>query len=153
VKGCRHLMNKRTRGLLACAAVALVLSLGSQAFAQTVFGEKLGFVPVNNANRATITGTGWVRATLTGMTLVVEGEFWNLSSPATVAHIHLAPRGQHGPVVLPLQVPNATSGTISGTFTLTDAQLAELLAINLYVNVHSELSPRGEVRAWLVPAE
>jgi len=146
-------MNMRTRAVLACVAVALALSLGSQAFAQTVFGEKLGFVPVNNTNRATITGTGWVRATLTGMNLVVEGEFWNLSSAATAAHVHFAPRGQNGPVALPLQVTNATSGTISGTFTLTEAQLAELLAVNFYVNVHSELSPRGEIRAWLVPAE
>jgi len=127
-----------------------------QAFGQTVFGEKMGFVPINNQNRANITGTGWVRATLTGSTLVVEGEFSNLASPVTVAHIHLAPRGQRGPVVFPLAIDadeGGRSGRISGTFELTAAHLTELLAINLYANVHSESSPAGEIRAWLVPVE
>jgi hypothetical protein len=148
-------MSTRLRGKTMVLAAALALALiGTQASAQTVFGEKLGFVPINNTNRETITGTGWVRATLTGSTLVVEGEFSNLSSPATNAHIHLGARGQTGPVVFPLEyTAGATSGTISGTFELTEAQLTELLAINFYVNVHSELSPRGEIRAWLVPVE
>jgi hypothetical protein len=147
-------MNMHIRRSIVTALVALFLATGSQAFAQTVFGDKLGFVPINPANRDNIKGTGWVRATLNGRTLVVEGEFSNLSSPITNAHVHLAPRGQNGPVVFPLQfTAGGTSGTLSGTFELNDEQLAELQAINLYVNVHSELSPRGEIRGWLVPIE
>jgi hypothetical protein len=137
-----------------CIVFTLFIALGvMHAAAQTQFGDKLGFVAVNNSNSPTITGTGWVRATLDGSTLTVEGEFENLSSQATNAHIHLAPPGQHGPVVLPLEFTQATSGTLSGTFELTDEQLSELLAMNFYVNVHTELNPGGEVRAWLMPIE
>jgi hypothetical protein len=144
-------MKKAARILCGLTIVGTLL-LGSAATAQEVFGEKLGFVPVNNSIRENITGTGWVRATLTGMTLVVEGEFSNLSSRATAAHIHLGAPGQNGPVVLPLVLSGEREGTISGTFELTEAQLTELRATRLYVNVHSENSPGGEIRAWLVPA-
>lgn len=134
-------------------AVALLALAASQAQAQTVFGDKLGFIAVNNTNRENVSGTGWVRATLDGNTLVVEGEFENLSSPIVAAHIHLAPRGQHGPVLFPLEYSGTTEGTLSGTFTLSEAHLEALRAINFYVNVHSEKSPDGEIRAWLVPIE
>ena len=147
-------MSRFRRGAVACLVASLLLGLGAMhASAQTVFGEKLGFVARNNSNQNNVMGTGWVRATLDGMTLVVVGEFENLGSMATAAHIHLAPPGQHGPVVFPLEFTAGTSGTLSGTFELTEALLAELMAVNLYVNVHSELSPRGVIRAWLVPVE
>lgn len=138
--------------MLTGLVVVATMVLGGFASAQEVFGEKLGFVPINNSNRANIAGTGWVKATLTGTTLVVEGEFRNLASRATAAHIHLGAPGQNGPVVLPLVLSGEREGTISGTFDLTEALLTELRAMRLYVNVHSESSPAGEVRAWLVPA-
>jgi hypothetical protein len=149
-----HLMRLKRFAAWIATVVALVATMAvTQALAQSVFGDKLGFVARNNANQQTILGTGWVRATLDGNVLVVEGEYSGLGSPATAAHIHLAPPGQHGPVVFPLEFTAAAEGTLSGTFELSDAQMAELLAHNFYVNVHTEANPGGQIRAWLMPIE
>jgi hypothetical protein len=149
-----HLMRFKRFATRLAVVAGLVATMGmTQALAQSVFGDKLGFVARNNANQETILGTGWVRATLDGNVLVVEGQYSGLGSPATAAHIHLAPPGQHGPVVFPLEFTAAADGTLSGTFELNDAQLAELLAHNLYVNVHTQANPGGQIRAWLMPIE
>lgn len=138
------------RAALLGAIVAFGFSI-SIALAQNgeVFGDKLGFVPVTNATAGTISGTGWVSATLEGNTLTVRGSFEGLSSSATAAHIHMAAPGQNGPVIIPLEVTNDTSGEITGNAELNEEQLQQLRDHHLYVMVHSEDNPGGELRAWL----
>ncbi len=51
----------------------------------------------------------------------------------------------------PLIAIGATSGNVAGTATLSDAQEADLLAGNLYLNIHSGTFNGGELRANLVP--
>ena len=82
---------------------------------------------------------------------------------ATVAHIHEAPVGANGPVIVPL-VKTANGPVIvplvktadgmfavpAGTL-LTPSQHASYQAGNLYVNVHSAAYPAGEIRAQLKP--
>lgn len=145
-------MKSSCRAELLGLITVLVLVGISVAFAQDseVFGDKLGFVPITNATQGTISGTGTAIGTLNGNTLVIEGIFEGLSSPATAAHIHIAPPGQHGPVVFPLEVSNDTSGEITGTADLTDEQLQTLRDNNFYVMVHSQDNPGGELRAWLM---
>jgi hypothetical protein len=48
---------------------------------------------------------------------------------------------------------DAASGTISGTFTLTSIQLADLEKGRLYVQLHSEKAPDGNLWGWLLPQE
>jgi hypothetical protein len=147
-------MSRFHRTAILSMVAIMVFGFGvMNASAQSVFGDKLGFIARNNSNQATVLGTGWVRATLNGSTLSVEGEFEGLGSPATVAHIHFAPPGQHGPVVFPLEIEGETEGTLSGTFELTQDQLDALAAGNFYVNVHTEANPGGQIRAWLMPIE
>jgi hypothetical protein len=69
--------------------------------------------------------------------------------PATAAHIHRAPAGVAGPIVVPLAAP--TSGSSSGCVS-TDREL--VLAIikdpgAYYVNVHNPAFPAGAVRGQL----
>lgn len=69
---------------------------------------------------------------------------------ATAAHIHEAPPGVAGPVVVGLTAPNA-SGTSSGCVTVTRALALEILRDpgDYYVNVHNAVYPAGAVRGQL----
>jgi hypothetical protein len=46
-----------------------------------------------------------------------------------------------------------TSGTISGTIELTKEQVEDLAAGRLYVQLHSEKAPDGNLWGWLLAAE
>ena len=70
-------------------------------------------------------------------------------APATAAHIHIAPAGVAGPVVVPLTPP--TSGFSSGTVNV-DPELIKAIRQNpeaYYVNVHTAEYPAGAVRGQL----
>ncbi len=70
--------------------------------------------------------------------------------PATAAHIHEAPAGTAGPVVLALTKPNA-DGVSSGCATVSRELADELAAdpADYYVNVHNASFPGGAVRGQL----
>jgi hypothetical protein len=76
----------------------------------------------------------------------------NIPGDTTAAHIHIAPKGQPGPVVQPLAfTPGEENGVIGrGTFTnkaLLDAIQADPQAY--YVNVHSTVCGSGVIRGQL----
>ncbi len=60
-----------------------------------------------------------------------------------------------GPNVLDLAVAktDATSGTLSGSLDLTAIQVADLEKGRLYVQLHSEKAPDGNLWGWLLPQE
>jgi hypothetical protein len=70
---------------------------------------------------------------------------------ATAAHIHLAPKGQNGPVIIPLVKTGENVWSVPGNTVLTSAQFDAFRSGNLYVNVHSAANPNGEIRAQLKP--
>jgi hypothetical protein len=47
----------------------------------------------------------------------------------------------------------ATSGTLSGNLELTSIQVADLERGRLYVQLHSEKAPDGNLWGWLAPQE
>ena len=70
---------------------------------------------------------------------------------ATAAHIHMAPPGQNGPVILPLVKLNDNTWVVPSNSTLTADQYSAYLAGNTYVNVHSDANKGGEIRGQLKP--
>lgn len=90
---------------------------------------------------ATLTKSG------TGGALAWRLTFNGLSGPAIAAHIHVAPRGQAGPVRVPLCAPCSSGAT--GTASVDAAVLEALEADRAYVNVHTVINPAGEIRGQL----
>ncbi|MEO0972880.1 MAG: spondin domain-containing protein [Pseudomonadota bacterium] len=105
-------------------------------------------------------GSGRSRAIATaGETLRVLVGTQDLSGPITMAHLHLAQAGVNGPVIADL------GAGISGdnvNITITEADLVdalagadletligEMAAGNVYVNIHTDAYPAGEVRGQL----
>jgi hypothetical protein len=71
-----------------------------------------------------------------------------LSGPATAAHIHgPAEPGKNASPAVPFQ--NAGVNPITGSATLTDAQVADLNDGKYYVNIHTAANPGGEIRGQI----
>jgi hypothetical protein len=107
--------------------------------------------------QATVSGSGSVSAVLAGTRLTITGTFDGLKSPATIAQIHKGPvKGVRGPSVFDLTVSpgtGGTGGTLSGTVTLTAVQVTDLEKGRLYVQLHSEKAPDGNLWGWLLLPE
>jgi hypothetical protein len=134
-------------------AITIVLALTALVYAQNAqtFKARLSPMPVDATNQAGTTGLGAVTAVLAGTKLSVSGTFSGLQTPATIAKVHVGPKGISGPGVLDLTVTKATSGTLQGELMLTSAQVEHLKRGRLYIQIHSEKAPDGNLRGWLLP--
>lgn len=97
----------------------------------------------------TTPGTGKGTFTLDTATkkLTYHVTYSGLTGPAKAGHIHgPALPGANAGVVVPFA--KATS-PIDGTATLTDAQMADLMAGKYYVNIHTAKNPGGEIRGQI----
>jgi Cu/Zn superoxide dismutase len=76
-----------------------------------------------------------------------DGFITGLTSAITGAHIHMAGPNANGDVVIDLSASIEANGRVAGMFPLDDETLIEaFLTGNLYVNVHTEDNPAGEIR-------
>ena len=92
-------------------------------------------------------GTGSFRVAEDG---TITGAVTTEGIQGTMAHIHQAPKGQNGPVIVPL-TKNGDTYSVPAGKKLTPAQMDALKTGNLYVNVHSDKYKGGEIRAQLQP--
>ena len=135
----------------ACLAVAL-LAITALAQAPSTFKARLSPVPLDMSMFDTIAGIGQATATVSGTKITVAGSFEGLKSAATIAQIHRGvATGVRGPVVFDLTIDKGTSGKVSGSFDLNAEQIAMLRTGKLYIQIHSEKAPDGNLWGWLLP--
>jgi CHRD domain len=137
---------------LAALAAALISALAvAVAFADAGAPRVTTLSGAEEVPPADPDGTGFASITLNvGQAKVC----WELSvsniAPATAAHIHAAPAGVNGPVVVPLSPP--TTGSSSGCKENVDPALIQAIIDHpeqYYVNVHNAEFPGGAVRGQL----
>lgn len=102
---------------------------------------------VKSGDAVVTSATGTVTATIDLTTLVLSYTLsWSgLTSNAANMHFHDA-----GPVIYPIiGFAAATTGTFSGSVTLTAAQATDLALGKIYVQIHTVNIPSGETLATL----
>jgi hypothetical protein len=136
------------------AALALLLSVAGPALAADSYTLSLDPVAYDKSTRDLVLGQGRVTATLEGNRLAVSGNFSGLSSPATTVKLGVGldfgvPATEF---FANLQATTGTSGTISGSVTLTPAQIAALNKRQLFLELYSVRGTDGSLWGWFQPA-
>lgn len=129
------------------AAVALLAAGVGLASAAAVHVKLTGsheVPPVKTMAR----GAGVIEITADG---AVSGKITTRGIHGTMAHIHAAAPGKNGPVVIPLEPGPKGTWVVPAGSKLTPDQYKEFLAGHLYINVHSDAHPGGEIRGQLKP--
>ncbi len=140
-------MKVRSSFVGVVAALTLLFSVSARAETFIAYLSGAQEVPANAS-----TGKGYARFFVDpttraySFTVVFEG----LGSAQTASHIHApAPIGANAGVAVNLGAVGGTSGTITGSGTLTATQLDQIRTHQGYVNVHSTNFPGGEIRGQL----
>lgn len=139
----------RIRTIIGLSVVAA--SLIGAAVANAVIYDKV--VPISWNQEPSLpfptttgTGTATVRINTTSNTLDYNISYSGLSSTETAAHIHgFAGRGVNAGVLIGLPAGNPKIGT----WTYLEAQEANILAGQIYFNIHTSNNPGGEIRGQI----
>jgi len=133
-----------TKAMFATLALAATVVFAGPAFAEK-FKASLNGKSEVPPNATAGTGTADIDYDPASKKLSWKLTYSGLTGAAKAAHFHgPAEPGKNGGVVV--AIPGATSSPADGSATLTDAQAADLEAGKLYVNVHTEANPGGEIR-------
>jgi hypothetical protein len=113
-------------------------------------GQILFVANLSGANEVPPTGstaTGVGSVIFDPATLGIHYQLQETVTGATAAHIHQAPAGVNGAVIVPFTLVGQGA---SGNATLTAGQASDLQTAGLYMNVHSATFPGGEIRGQLL---
>jgi hypothetical protein len=145
-------MNRFANRIWLSLGAALLLGAGTfSAYPTTATAAALNLTPSGAQEVPPVKSAGSGSGTLTiNADHSVSGRVTTTGIAGTMAHIHEAPAGRNGPVIIPL-TQNGDTYTVPAGAKLTDAQYASFQAGNLYVNVHTAAYPGGELRAQLKP--
>jgi hypothetical protein len=154
-------MNQRLRGWKSIAALSATGMLMTTAGCSTIERMTGRGASAAEGSKVTLSGAEEVPATATkasgsGTVAVaadrtVSGSVRTTGFTPTMAHIHLAPRGTNGPIIVPLTRSGEGTWVVPSGAKLSEEQFRAFKAGNLYVNVHSAQYPGGEVRGQIRP--
>ncbi len=91
-------------------------------------------------------GTGMIRV---ASDRTVSGKVTYSGVTATMAHIHHGSKGSSGPPIVTLTKVSDSAFTVPEGARLTEEQYEQYKAGNLYINIHSQRYPSGELRGQL----
>jgi hypothetical protein len=137
-------MGISSRTMLAFAWVAAGVFAGGAAVAADVKVSMSGASEVPPVT-TTAAGSGTISVADDGS---VSGSITTTGMQGKAAHIHIAPAGKNGPVILPLTKDGDTYKVPAGA-KLDAEQLKAFKAGELYVNAHTAANPGGEIRGQL----
>ncbi len=140
-------MNNKVRNFFTIALLMLFSTVAAKAEIFTAYLTGAQEVPA-----VATSGTGYARINVneSAGTLTFTVVFNGMTSAQTLSHIHApAAIGATTGVAINFGTVGGTSGTISGSASITPTQLAQLRAHLGYVNVHSVNFPNGELRGQL----
>ncbi|MCW5588472.1 MAG: CHRD domain-containing protein [Legionellales bacterium] len=151
---------------------AFVASVGSLNLAQAAlnnnpitftetFSSAQEVGPIDPATPTNVTAVGNFSFDTQSHDLTFKIVYSNLSGAATMAHFHQGAIKTNGPVLqticgqpAPALLGNCattTSGVLQGTWHVPDNDIAILLNGDMFVNLHTTLNAKGEIRAQLQP--
>ena len=129
---------------------ALMVSMAG--YSASVLGDEIKVTLSGDQEIPPVTTPASGSGTITvGEDKSVSGKVTISGMTPLVAHIHEAPAGNNGPIVIPLTKTSDTVWVIPAGAKLTDAQYASYKAGNLYYNVHTEAHKSGEIRGQIRP--
>jgi hypothetical protein len=134
--------------LMLAGLTAMISSFNASAPAMTITVQMTGAQEAPTPGDPDGTGTAVLRLNVGKGTIDYTLTVQNIDA-ATAAHIHVAPPGQAGPVVVPLSAP--TSGSVTGVATVAKDIILAIMKdpAAYYVNVHNATYPGGAVRGQL----
>jgi hypothetical protein len=148
----------RLRILLLVAALSMVgmLAVGAPAYGEgRPFSTMLtGAAEVPGPGDADASGTAFLTLNQGQGEVCFDLSWAGIDGTVVAAHIHAAPAGIAGPIVVPLFTGVALAGTDSASGCVTGVSEELIKAIrhdpeNFYVNVHSTVFPAGAARGQL----
>jgi hypothetical protein len=134
----------------ALAKVVLGLCIGAASLAASAQSIKVNLTGAQEVPPVTTSASG-VGSIMVAPDGSISGTITTSGVEGTMAHIHEAPMGQNGPVIVPFTKTSDTVWSAPAGAKLTEAQLQSLKNGNLYLNVHSATNKPGEIRGQLKP--
>jgi hypothetical protein len=156
-------MTRFLSGAAAVAAALLISATSAAAQVVTMSATLSGGEEVPILLTGAV-GTAVVSVDPISEELAVTLSLFNFSTGTSAGHIHVAPKGISGPVVINFPIPLGRTGDLPLTFrvgtaafvarpeigiaTMADA-IQAIVGGNAYVNIHTSQNPGGEIRGQL----
>lgn len=137
------------------AVVVLLLGILSAATARadTVYIANLSSAQEVPSNPTSGTGFGTVTLNSAENQILVNLTWQGLTGQTIMGHIHgPALEGVNAPVLIPFWTPTnplPAAGSFTGSFSVSSTVVGYLKAGQLYMNIHTDLYPGGEIRGQL----
>jgi hypothetical protein len=154
----RRMLRRLGAGVAVAWTAPILTSVRVPAYAQTTPGSCQLRASMDGAQETppnASPGTGTATFTRTAPNqLSYTYDYQNLVAGVNGCHIHEAPPGTPGAIVIPLTIaPGTTSGSVSDTAQADPALLDDICANpgEYYINLHTDAFPGGEIRGQLQP--